>query len=519
MSKITLKAMPFDSKEILDPKTGVEVYDRVAYSKDLADWLRTYFSNGILVQGGDVLGSQMQVIHNVGMVCTIKAGGVCINGRSGWLEKDTEVTLKVGGALPRYDRIVAELNIPDDRGIYIKVLEGLPASEPEYPALTQTEDVYQIPLARIKIEADSAKIAEVIDERNDYISNVTIGIKPPTGMDAETVKVSDKTKRLYGVENVDEALKNALAHLSYMAFCINANPDSLDAAFGKNNEEAIKNIGKQMVMYARFKENDSTLTFPNLETKSTINEVALENPEVISEIKSNSHMLKLINSSPYAVNKFAPLIPMNGDYPYATLFSNQSVIIPSDGNYRIIFDACVYTGDDGTQGTIYKNGIKIFDWKSHSENKSFDVFLEKGSVLTSSHTQAFVLTALKPKVVGDILAGDTYFNIFKFNSNLIVERSYYNIPILQDGVYNLECCGINRSSKYSTTLAIYLNGNEIGKYSLSYNDCFVYKKKVFENISLKTTDQLQLYNDSGQKIYMSYFAFKTNAIPAYIYSL
>ncbi|MEA4988619.1 MAG: hypothetical protein VB095_11205 [Anaerovorax sp.] len=320
MSKITLKAMPFDSKEVHDPKTGVEVYDRVAYSKDLADWLRTYFSNGILVQGGDVLGSQMQVIHNVGMVCTIKAGGVCINGRSGWLEKDTEVTLKVGGALPRYDRIVAELNIPDDRGIYIKVLEGVSATEPEYPALTQTEDVYQIPLARIKIEADSAKIAEVIDERKDYISNVTIGIKPPTGMDAETVKVSDKTKNMYGVDNVDEALKNALAHLSYIAFCTNANRDSLDAAFGKNNEDKILMIGKQMAMYAWFMgDNKTVYPFANTIQIGKLRDI-INDATSFEEIRNNETLYQLILSSPWAKNILDSAPPR--ELPRIDVFSN-----------------------------------------------------------------------------------------------------------------------------------------------------------------------------------------------------
>ena len=38
MADITLKAMPFDSNEIIDPDTGAVSYDRGAYSRDLADW-------------------------------------------------------------------------------------------------------------------------------------------------------------------------------------------------------------------------------------------------------------------------------------------------------------------------------------------------------------------------------------------------------------------------------------------------------------------------------------------------
>lgn len=207
MGDITLKAMPFDSNEILNPATGETTFDRVAYSRDLADWLRTYISNGILVQGGDVLGSQLKVLHKEALTCTVKTGAVCINGRTGWLVADTDITIEMGGAQPRVDRVVAELNIPNDRGIYIKTLKGAPAAEPVPPNLTQTEDVYQIPLAQVRVNASQAIIYGVTDERPSYISNVTIGIKPPTGMDAVTIALESETASLYGVQNVDAALR------------------------------------------------------------------------------------------------------------------------------------------------------------------------------------------------------------------------------------------------------------------------------------------------------------------------
>lgn len=209
MEGITLKAMPFDSNELLDPQTGETTFDRVAYSRDLADWMRTYFSNGVLVKGGNTLGNQMKVVHKEALTLTVKTGEVCINGRTGWLEEDTDLTVEMGGSNPRIDRIVAELNIPNDRGIYIKVLQGTPAASPTAPALTRTEDVYQMSLAQVRVNASSATVTTVSDERSGSycgISNVTVGIKPPTGDDAKTVKLSDSTKALYGKEDVDSTL-------------------------------------------------------------------------------------------------------------------------------------------------------------------------------------------------------------------------------------------------------------------------------------------------------------------------
>ena len=217
---IELKAMPFDSKEILDEVTGETSFDRVSYSKDLADWLRTYFSNGILVQGGDTLDEELKVIHKEGLTVAIKPGAVCINGRTGWNDIEQEITLNIGGSQPRVDMIVAELNIPNDRGIYIKLIEGISAASPQKPNLTQNEDVYQIPLASLRIESGSARIGSVVDERQGNISNVTIGIKPPTGNDAVAVKVSDKIKTKFKLSD-NANVEDALAVVSEEEYIIN----------------------------------------------------------------------------------------------------------------------------------------------------------------------------------------------------------------------------------------------------------------------------------------------------------
>lgn len=202
---IELKSMPFDSHEIYDEETGTTSFDRVAYSKDLADWMQNYFSNGILVKGSKVIGNELKVTHTAGLNLSVAPGEIIINGRTGWVETATILNVDIGGSQPRIDRIVMELNL-SDRYIYLKVLKGIEAETPEAPTLTQTEDLYQIPLAQVKIDAETATIASVTDEREQYISSVTIGIERPTANSAEAVSVSEEVQELINAENVDDAL-------------------------------------------------------------------------------------------------------------------------------------------------------------------------------------------------------------------------------------------------------------------------------------------------------------------------
>ncbi len=209
MNNFSLKAMPFDAEIITNPQTGQEEYDRVAHSKELADLIRAYFSNGILVQGADLLTNELQVLHLSAMSCVVKPGGIIINGRTGFLENEQTMEFDVGTQNPRIDRVVAELNITE-RNIYIRVLKGVAEADPKPAAITQTEDIYQIPLAQVRVNANQSVIANVKDERAGYISNVLLNQAPSKDIVASTVGISDEVRSLYGLSvdnaNVDKAL-------------------------------------------------------------------------------------------------------------------------------------------------------------------------------------------------------------------------------------------------------------------------------------------------------------------------
>lgn len=210
MNNFSLKAMPFDSEVITNPKTGQEEYDRTAHAKDLADLVRAYFSNGILVQGSDLLTNELQVVNLSAMSCVVKPGGIIINGRTGFLENEQTIEFDVGTQNPRIDRVVAELNVAE-RNIYIRVLKGIPAADPKPVDIMQTEDIYQITLAQVRVNANHSVIASVTDERAGHISNVLLNQAPSKEIMANTVGISETLRTLYGLStdnaNVEKALQ------------------------------------------------------------------------------------------------------------------------------------------------------------------------------------------------------------------------------------------------------------------------------------------------------------------------
>jgi hypothetical protein len=100
---------------------------------------------------------------------------------------------------------------------------------------------------------------------------------------------------------------------SYIAWVTNANTGSLDAAFGKLNEDKILFIGSQLAMYAWYKGvSKSSFPFANLQLQSTLSNV-VNNLGSLSEVLSEGiHIQALMNSSPYAQTVLSNAIITNG---------------------------------------------------------------------------------------------------------------------------------------------------------------------------------------------------------------
>ena len=210
-AEIILPAVPFDSNEFVDDQ-GTITYDRVAYSADYAKWWKTYFSNGILVDGGGNLTTEFQTTVKSGTTITVGAGNAVINGRTAWMEEDTDITLTANTTSSvRYDLICLELNIPNDRQIALKVYEGVDytALVTNGTGLTQTDDVFQIPLSVIRVTtANALTIYDMRTRHKNWISNVNIGVNVPN--DISDLPLTTETAKVYHLSGANATYDKAL---------------------------------------------------------------------------------------------------------------------------------------------------------------------------------------------------------------------------------------------------------------------------------------------------------------------
>lgn len=91
---------------------------------------------------------------------------------------------------------------------------------------------------------------------------------------------------------------------SYLAFVGNVNTDTVDAAFGKNNEDSIKGVGCALAMYAKYQDATIVLaeSFPNLIACQSLSEIRT-NANAIKEYVANSHLESFVNGTDYAFNE------------------------------------------------------------------------------------------------------------------------------------------------------------------------------------------------------------------------
>jgi hypothetical protein len=184
------------------------------------EW-REYFSrlihNGLIQNAANECQVKPQAVPN--KTVYVDTGVVFINGAMRILEEP--ITLAVAentSGNPRIDRVVARLN-EASRTIEFAVLEGTPAGSPVAPDLTRTVGVYELGLADITLANGYSTIttAEITDQRWDVslcgASSMTIGVIPPSGMEAQTVTVADETASMYGLSGIDKNVEKALLNV------------------------------------------------------------------------------------------------------------------------------------------------------------------------------------------------------------------------------------------------------------------------------------------------------------------
>ena len=207
MAKRIINGIPFDANAIIDVEGEVS-YDYVLFAADLANWLATYFGNGILIPKGGVMSTEFQVTKTAATSVSIDKGNIVINGRTGFLPSPYEMTVDYASTgKQRIDRVVIELNTNEEvnefRPLLIKGDEA--DSNPSIPALTRDDylKIYQMSLARLLVTENG--IQTIADERVDDdlcgISQVLIGVKPPlpvTGDSADNISYDGSTSGITG---------------------------------------------------------------------------------------------------------------------------------------------------------------------------------------------------------------------------------------------------------------------------------------------------------------------------------
>lgn len=235
MTSIKSYGMPFTSED------GDRKYSAL-------EW-REYFSQLIrngLIQNAD---NQCQVKPQAAPNKTVyvDTGVVFINGAMRILEEPITLTVAENtSGNPRIDRVVARLN-EASRTIEFAVKQGTPAGSPIAPALTRVEGVYELGLADITLANGYSTITSGVinDKRWDAslcgASSMTIGVIPPSGLEAETVTLNTETSGLFGVGNVDGALAllgNAKWYGKYIKLSLASSKSAGDIAFStKENDD------------------------------------------------------------------------------------------------------------------------------------------------------------------------------------------------------------------------------------------------------------------------------------------
>lgn len=145
-----------------------------------ASQMSTYFEG--LVSDGiyENIGNRFIVQASSGMSVTVGTGRALIKSR--WIKNDAAVTLTLDAAdlqLNRIDAIVLQLDLTESgRDIDIVIKKGTPAASPTKPSITRTADVYELCLAYISVNKNTASIVQsnISDQRSSSLCGWVTGL-------------------------------------------------------------------------------------------------------------------------------------------------------------------------------------------------------------------------------------------------------------------------------------------------------------------------------------------------------
>lgn len=132
--------------------------DRTYDADDFGDMFTGLINDGIYKDIGDMF----SITPGPGLSVVVGTGKAWFNKT--WSTNTTKMQLNLELAsflLPRIDAVVLEVNKTSfTRANSLKVLTGTPSANPERPSLTMSSDVYQYPLAYIRVSQNAESVAQ-----------------------------------------------------------------------------------------------------------------------------------------------------------------------------------------------------------------------------------------------------------------------------------------------------------------------------------------------------------------------
>lgn len=134
-----------------------------------ADQMSTYFK-GLIGQGVfENIGGALQVLANSGMTVQVASGRAIVGPNLKWLESDAPFDVTINAShvtLNRYTAVVVQCDVTN-RTVSIITVDGIPATNPTKPAITNTTTIQQICLAYVYVKAGATTItqANITDTR------------------------------------------------------------------------------------------------------------------------------------------------------------------------------------------------------------------------------------------------------------------------------------------------------------------------------------------------------------------
>lgn len=152
-------------------------YDREYYAQQFAYYFALFIGNGVFMDDS----SRLQVVQDagLGMDVIVNPGDAFINGY--WYANSSPLQLDVDNASSVYGRIDSVVVRWDvtTREIRTVIKKGEPAAQPQPPAITRNDGIWELELARIELERAQTGItdADITDMRlNDEACGVVHGV-------------------------------------------------------------------------------------------------------------------------------------------------------------------------------------------------------------------------------------------------------------------------------------------------------------------------------------------------------